>query len=122
MSNSKAAEEVERERGKHCRIGGSARHSRSLPGCAFLLMPGFTSIDASQKGTSAISTHGSTRQRSSSTNASERHSVKRMASTGGAKGIPDTNRAECAAALEPDPEPVCRALLLHDFGTPKRRL
>ena len=38
------------------------------------------------------------------------------------KGIPDTNGAECAAALEPDPEPACRASLLHDFGTPKRRL
>jgi len=36
------------------------------------------------------------------------------------KGIPDIGRR--AATLEPDPETVCRALLLRDFGTPKRRL
>ena len=105
------------KRGKHCRIGGSARHSRSLPGCPFLLMPGFTSIDASQKCTSAISTHGSTHQRSSSTNTSERHSVKSMASTGGAKvsrtPIGRNVPQRWNPILNPFAEPYCYTTVVH---------
>jgi len=89
--------------------------SRSLPVCTFLLMPGFTTIDESQKCTSAISTHGSTRQRSSSTNTSKRHSVKSMASTGGAKVSRTSGGApqRWNPILKPFVEPYCYVTLVH---------
>lgn len=82
-----------------------------------LLMPGFTSIEASQKCTSAIFPHGSTRQRSSSTNTSDRHSVKSMASTGGAKvsrtRIGRNVPQRWNPILNPFAEPYCYTTLVH---------